>query len=132
MLPNIAGIIRLMNHRPTVADNIPIALALKVANKYNPTCPLMPSSARAMEGTTAIVQKNNAERKNPSTGGTITFIHLSKTKYCTVKTAKRSIDMKRIVNCSFAVKRISSWPYILYFCNHFILLNKGNQLSNRQ
>lgn len=86
MLPSTDGTIRFSNQMPPVAASMPMVFAETCWNTYKLTAPLTPSSVSAREGTTAIIQKKSAARQKPCTGGTSTFNHRSKNKYCAVNT----------------------------------------------
>ena len=58
------GIMRLSIHMPVVATKMLAGLAVNGLKRNKPAVPLIPSSVRAMEGITAINQKNRAERQN--------------------------------------------------------------------
>lgn len=70
----------------------------------------MPSSVSAIDGITAITQKNKAAIQKPSASGTFTFIHLNKNKYCAVKIRQRSSDIPSTSNCRRVVTRVSNLP----------------------
>ena len=117
---------------PTVAAKIPTEFDEKCWKRYRLTVPLTPNSVRAIEGITASNQKNSAAMQNPSAKGTLTFIHLSKNKYCAVKTANLNNDIANIKACLFVVTLFSSLPYIENLRNHFIRIMAGIQDSKRK
>ena len=118
VLPIIDGIMRLSTQIPAVAARIPMVSAEKCLKMYMLTLPLMPSSVSAMDGITAMTQKNKAPIQKPSTSGSCTFIHLSKNKYCAVKMTNLRKEMKSTIISSRVVMRLSSLLYTINLLSH--------------
>ena len=110
--------IRFTTQIPAVAARIPMVFDEKSPNMCKLTFPLMPNSVSAMEGTTAITQKNKAAMQNPSAKGSSTFIHLSKNKYCAVNMINLKTEMPSIFICSFVLMRFNSLPYTANLRSH--------------